>query len=279
MTESSRTLCFFWGIESSKELLLRSCGNFTLVPPDREAIRTVYFGELFWPVSGRACFNLDGHSEIVKPGYVWYYPPGTRHDYYPVDTFHYCWLTVDGNDAATFFRILNIKPGLNRAGSCPVHLFDHLGSDFNVHTREHRIMALATAFRIISLCSLHQKRSVTQENRGMDYLKNQIDLNFSDPELNVEALAADIGMHRGSLSRAFHNVYGENISNYIISCRVKHAMSILKETDFSIRDVARECGFRNANYFAKVFMARLGVTPTDFRKKYSLFTSNGKRKS
>ena len=275
MMKSSRTLCFFWGIESSNDLLLRSCGNFTLVPPDREAIRTVKFGEFFWPVSGRACFHYNGRKEIVKPGYAWYYPPGSCHDYYPLEPFHYCWLTVDGNDAATFFKLLNLQPGLNRAGNCPVHLFNHLGSDFDSDTREHRIMALSTAFRIISMCALHKKRDGDQKNSSMEYLKNQIELNFSDPELNVETLASDMGMHRGSLSRAFHNSFGETVSNFIISCRIKHAMTLLKETQYSIHDIALECGFRNANYFAKVFMARSGITPTDFRKKYSLFTSNG----
>ena len=275
MTESSRTLCFFWGIESSQELLLRSCGNFTLVPPDREVIRTVDFGEFFWPVSGRGCFNYEGRSEIVKPGWAWYYPPGSCHDYYPLDTFHYCWLAVYGKDAGTFFRILNLEPGLNRAGVCPVHLFNHLGSDFNSHTQEHRIMALSTAFRIVSLCSLQRRRSGMLKNQ-VEELKNQIELNFGDPELNVGTLAADIGMHRGSFSRAFHQAFGETVSNYITSCRVKHAMALLKETQYSIRDIAAECGFRNANYFAKVFMARFGVSPSDFRKKYSLFSSSAK---
>jgi len=81
MQKSLRTLNFYCGENQSAELKVRSCGNFVLVPPDREENKIIHFGEIFWPVSGRACFMEKGRKYILRPKYVWYCPPGWAHDF------------------------------------------------------------------------------------------------------------------------------------------------------------------------------------------------------
>ena len=52
--------------------------------------------------------------------------------------------------------------------------------------------------------------------------------------------------------------------------RLKNAIDMLSSTNYSIREIAEECGFRSANYFSKVFSAKVGITPTEYRnKKYN----------
>ena len=55
--KSSRENSFAWNLlNSEQKIYIRSCGDFTLVPPDTEQFRTVNFGEIFWPVSGQCAF-------------------------------------------------------------------------------------------------------------------------------------------------------------------------------------------------------------------------------
>ncbi len=270
--ESSRSLCFYWGSESKLKLFVRSCGEFTLAPPDRERCRTVDFGEIFWPIDGRGIFRLKNREFTLRPGFVWYYPPGICHDYIPKDTFHYCWLTIAGPGARVLFDLLDIVPGINRAGVCPRSLFNLVGTDLNYHTPEHRLNALSTAFRILTLISLG-RRERKNGSGDISEIKTFIDMNCGDPDLSVEQIAANFSMHRGSLSRVFRKTYEITISGYIISSRLQNAANLLTDTPYSTHEIAKTCGFSSTHYFSKVFVRKFGVTPVAFRARYIRFST------
>ncbi|MBO5760863.1 MAG: helix-turn-helix transcriptional regulator [Lentisphaeria bacterium] len=265
--ETSVRKMAFWGEEHALKLYVRSCGDFTLVPGDPELERNVDFGEIFWPVSGSGKFFLNNKFYTVKPGQVWYYPPGALHKYHPFELFHYCWLCVAGEYAKTFFQLCSLVPGINPAGNCPVHLFTSLGNDLQVHTAMHRVNALNTAFQILSQIPLGKHFSARPE-KSMSEVRKLIESSFADPDLSVERLAENLNMHRGSLSRSFSKAYGTSISSYIIHTRLQAAMSMLKNTSLSVGEIAENCGFSSGNYFAKVFSAKTSHTPKEFRAKY-----------
>ena len=264
--ETSRSRNFFWGPDPTHQLYIRSYGDFILVPPDTEARRTVDFGEIFWPISGQCKFQMDGKSHIIKPGSLWYYPPGSYHDYTPQTTFHYCWLAVAGKNAGQFFDMLNIVPGINRAGRCPEQLFTQLGNDLNYHTDKHRLNALATAFKIVAMVTLMPNTS-DHSAPSMENVKKLIHSSFDDPGLSVTQLAETLNMHRGSLSRAFRKAFSMTVSDYIIFIRLNNARLMLENPDYPIREVAEACGFGSANYFSKVFASHSGITPQTYRKQ------------
>ena len=60
------------------------------------------------------------------------------------------------------------------------------------------------------------------------------------------------------------------VRDYIQIVRIKNAIDMLSSTNYSIAEIAEECGFHSANYFSKVFSAKVGITPTEYRdKKYT----------
>jgi AraC-like DNA-binding protein len=65
------------------------------------------------------------------------------------------------------------------------------------------------------------------------------------------------------LSRQFtHHKFNENL----LLIRLKHAKSMLNDTQFSVNEIADECGFSCASYFIKRFKSYYGVTPNNYRK-------------
>ncbi len=97
-----------------------------------------------------------------------------------------------------------------------------VGEAFNAHTPEHRLQALSTAFRIIALISLGKTAS-RDGSKDIAEAKTFIDMNSGNADLSVVQIAANISMHRGSLSRAFRKAYGCTISDYITSIRLQNA--------------------------------------------------------
>ena len=256
-------------IDPQLSFYVRSCGYFNLMPPDREAYRScVNFGEIFWCIRGGCIFKHKLKEYVLKPGYVWYYPVGSCHDYQPLPGgFEYRFFTIAGLQASILFAGLDIRPGLNYAGTCPEDLFSLIELNMkDIPTRSSRMQALAAAFRILTMVSPGQHPEMVRGSMA-EKAKALIDSGFRDCEFNVEKTAALLGVHRGSLSRAFSEGYGITVTHYITRCRVRHAMKLLKETDLPIRDIARQSGFNSQEYFSRVFLEQTGFTPAAFRKQ------------
>ena len=245
---------------------VRSIGHFQLSPPDHEARITFKFGEIFWCVAGSGVFRLDGEEFLLKPDSVWYYPPGSFHDYDPAGTdFQYFWLTVDGPLASALFDGLGIKPGLNYGGSCPVHLFSRIANLLPAGNPESGAEALSAAFEIFSKIPASSQPGKEQPTLA-ERARKIIDSQFTDSAFNVEELAERLSVHRSTVSRIFRREWDISVSDYIINSRLQYAMMLLRETNTPIRDVAQESGFSSAAYFSRVFTARTGITPASFRR-------------
>ena len=245
---------------------VRSIGHFQLSPPDHEARITFRFGEIFWCVHGSGVFRLDGEEFLLKPDSVWYYPPGSFHDYDPAEAdFQYYWLTIDGPLTFALFDGLGITPGLNYGGNCPVHLFSRIANllpDTNSGTG---FEVLSAAFEILSKIPASCHPGIEQPTPA-EAARKIIDSQFTDPAFNVEELAERLALHRSTVSRTFRQKWNISVSDYIISCRLQYAMMLLRETNTPVRDVALESGFSSAAYFSRVFTARTGTTPAAFRR-------------
>lgn len=268
--KSSREHWFHWLGDKKMDLYVRSCGEFILYHPDRERYKYCKdFGEIFWPVDGECIFRLDEKEYTLERGNIWYYPPGSWHDYFPKEHFHYCWLSIAGKDAVEFFKLMKLKPGLNKAGVCPKHLFLDVGNNINSLSLRQALNALATAFKIVASISIMTPEVSQKTDKVIVKVQELIDSNYSNPELTVEQIAMDIGMHRGSLSRSFRKNYGVTISDYIISSRIRKAVDLLISTDYSIAEITVACGMNSPHYFSKVFAKKTGLYPSEFRKRYA----------
>lgn len=249
---------------------VRSCGHFCLVPPARETFRkSVDFCEIFWGIRGSMKFRSGSREFLMKPDYVWYYPAGSDHDYVPCgEGCEYRFITIAGRDSARLFSGLDIPQGLSYAGPCPQELFSI--ADLNVakinQTKTTQMQALAAAFQILTMLSPGQHMENIRGSMA-ERAKTLIDSGFADRELNVEKTASLLGVHRGSLSRAFANAYKISVSHYISRCRVRNAMKLLKETELPILNIALQSGFNSHEYFTRVFMNWTGFTPALFRRQ------------
>ncbi|MCT4631678.1 MAG: response regulator [Firmicutes bacterium] len=81
----------------------------------------------------------------------------------------------------------------------------------------------------------------------------------------------DIGnivyMHSTHVSKVFKKETGINISDYIVNYRIKMAKELLCDPKYKVYDVAYKVGFKGPKYFVRVFKAKTGMTPSQFRKK------------
>jgi AraC-like DNA-binding protein len=83
--------------------------------------------------------------------------------------------------------------------------------------------------------------------------------------LDVATLAELAGLSRSHFSRVFRHCEGVSPAEYIFAYRMRRAASLLVRSDDAVKQVSRDCGFDDPNYFTKAFRKRYGASPTEFR--------------
>lgn len=83
-------------------------------------------------------------------------------------------------------------------------------------------------------------------------------------DISLEKCAAITGVSYTYLSREFKRETGVRFVEFLNRQRVNRAKSLLVRKDISVKKAAELSGFRNYNYFFKVFKEVEGVTPSEF---------------
>ena len=65
--------------------------------------------------------------------------------------------------------------------------------------------------------------------------------------------------------KIFKQCFDKNFIVYLSEYRVARAKELLGDVLINVKDVSQKVGYRDSNYFAKVFKRIAGVTPTEYR--------------
>ena len=87
--------------------------------------------------------------------------------------------------------------------------------------------------------------------------------------ITLNDVAAYANMSLYHFSRLFKRDCGYSPHEYIILTRLNRAKHLLKTTDLAIKVIAQKVGYQNVSSFTNAFTARVGISPTLFRK-YSI---------
>lgn len=100
-----------------------------------------------------------------------------------------------------------------------------------------------------------------------EQLKEFIDYHISQ-DLSTETLCKELYISKSKLYRLSKDTFGMGISEYIVLQRIEKAKKLLTSTDTHLYTIAEETGFRDQNYFSKVFKKITGELPTEYRQKH-----------
>lgn len=90
----------------------------------------------------------------------------------------------------------------------------------------------------------------------------------SHERIQVKHVAAEVATTRRTLERKFQDSVGRTIAGEIARLRIERAKRRLVETDDSMKAVALDAGFRNADHFYKVFTRVEGMPPSQYREEH-----------
>ena len=121
---------------------------------------------------------------------------------------------------------------------------------------------------------------VDQENIGQGFLMALKDERignslksmheFPDKEWTIEQLATKAGMSRSLYCKAFKNAVGETPMGYLTNWRIIKAKERLSASKENISEVASKVGYQSEAAFNRLFKAKVGVTPANYRKQVAV---------
>ncbi len=123
-----------------------------------------------------------------------------------------------------------------------------------------KIMTICAQYLTLSNSIVGEKRTVAEEARR--YIEENLDRKFGIPDI-----CRHIGCSKSTLLTTFKRKYGTTVNSFVTELRLKKAEGLLYEGKLSVAEISSECGFSDQSYFSKVFSAKYGIPPTEYRLK------------
>ena len=86
---------------------------------------------------------------------------------------------------------------------------------------------------------------------------------------DVPSLAARMGLSARHFSRLFTREVGVTPATWVEEARVSAARTLLESGEVAPKQVASRCGFANADTLRRTFARHIGVTPSEYRKRFA----------
>ena len=256
----------------------RSVGHYRVPPGWEESRMRKHFVQVFWTVGGEGSILLGGARawQSMPPGSLAIYYAGDFHELATAgaEAWEYRWWTMDGPLVEAMLQDFGFERGrIYQAGPPPERLFERLARRIGDISRAGETRAAAVAYELLSEAhTAANPRTSTglggAGEEGQEFSARclaVIHASWADPGFGIDQLAAGLGMHRSVVSRRFHAALGLAPSEYLSRWRVQNALSRLKETATPIQDIAYDCGWEDANYFARCIRKATGLSPSQFR--------------
>lgn len=137
---------------------------------------------------------------------------------------------------------------------------------------------LASYVRILTVCAeyltLSNALSATHQDLGA-MTKTYIGQNFQK-KITLNDICKHLACSKSTLVNTFRKTYGMTVTAYLTEVRLKEAEKLLCRREHSLSQVATLCGFSDQSYFSKVFAAKMGCAPGDYRRRQNIEdTSHG----
>jgi AraC-like DNA-binding protein len=84
--------------------------------------------------------------------------------------------------------------------------------------------------------------------------------------IRIDDLAQTVGVSPGALSKGFQRALGVSLKDYILHILLNRAKELLVYTDLTVVQIAEMLGYENTAYFHRIFLRKIGLTPSAFRQ-------------
>ncbi len=220
-------------------------------------------------ISGEGTIINNGKRYSLCAGDSYILSEGGNHEYFSAgeNPWSKIWLNVKGNIISPLLSVYGLD-GITLVKG--VDIYDEMKKILKINksdklsSREKSLETQLVFCRILNMLhdGLNEDKGVSEE---ATILKEYINSHYSE-EITIEKLSKLIFRSESQTVRIFKGAYEMTPYDYVIFCRIKNAVFLLKNTRMPIKEIAYGTGFKDEHHFSNVFKKRIGKTPMEYRK-------------
>lgn len=231
---------------------------------------------LWYTVSGRGTLRHQGREFQVETGDVVMlcHPPDYLSRIEPSEHWEIFYITLCGRAALKAMREITAAMGpvvsldgrsralTLAADICAAALQKQIESPRHASELAH---AVVTSLRNETIGQLERPPAPRPSSPDFFFEVEQFCLKNLSRPIGVEDMARVAKMSRYYFTRKFGKKRGISPGQFLASLRLDEAKRLLSHGGLTVKEVAMQCGYSDANYFGKVFRKNLGISPGALR--------------
>ncbi|MBP3489419.1 MAG: response regulator [Roseburia sp.] len=95
-------------------------------------------------------------------------------------------------------------------------------------------------------------------------IREYIDTHYME-DISLQTAAGAMNYSEAYFCKIFKQCFDKSFIVYLSEYRVEKAKQLLADVVINVKDISASVGYRDSNYFAKVFKRVAGTTPTEYR--------------
>lgn len=92
-------------------------------------------------------------------------------------------------------------------------------------------------------------------------------LEHAHERISLESIAESVQLSPFYVSKLFKEQFGKNYIDFLTECRIEKAKQLMLDERKTLKEIAIEVGYRDPNYFSRVFKKVCGVSAKAYRHK------------
>lgn len=116
------------------------------------------------------------------------------------------------------------------------------------------------------ISKVHELRLVSEISRPIRLCCDYVNAHFMEP-MKLGDIAKEVGYTEYYLTRKFQREMGERLWDYVRNVRLDYAKILLISTECTVQEISERCQFGSRNYFTRMFRAREGASPKEYRER------------
>lgn len=105
-----------------------------------------------------------------------------------------------------------------------------------------------------------EQETVSVLDRARQYIQER----FAE-ELSLDEVADHVHLNSFYFSKIFKQQVGETFIDYLTGLRIARAKELIAEGELSLKEICYRVGYKDPNYFSRVFRKVTGIAPSDYR--------------
>src|SRR5580704_13427215 len=220
-------------------------------------------------LAGRGSCRVGAKTWGLEEGHGIVLPPDTYHRYEAdqEQPWTILWVHFVGNTAAAFGSALGVTLTEPRfwIGDLAVVIdaFEETYRYVLSGYTDRDLLGLSTS--LAHLPGLRRRLAEDRILRSIRYMRD----NLAHP-ITLKDCAQSAGWSEAHFSSIFRRQTNLAPIRYLTRLKIHRACELLKTTDLSMQEIAREIGFEDQFYFSRLFHRHLRMAPTAYRREFSL---------